>query len=175
MADCTENLNPLYNNYFQLFFGRGTKRMELMCQKVSLPGISIGEQPQPTTLGTTIPVPTLGIQFEPLTVEFIVDSELKNWKSLYSWIRNVTNIKDATSHNLDYEDWHHQATLNLYSATDKCSPTSIYFWHIIPISLTGMLFRSDSADALPQSATCKFKYSHYTISPDAPTNLKNSI
>ncbi len=149
--------------------------MELMCQKVSLPGISIGDQPQPTTLGTNIPVPTLGIQFEPLSVEFIVDSELKNWKSIYSWIRNVTNIKDDSGYNLDYQDWHHQATLTLYSATDKCGPTSINFWHIIPTSLSGMLFRSDSSDALPQSATCKFKYSYYTITPDAPTNLKNTI
>ena len=175
MADCTSNLNPLYNSYFQLFFGRGTKRMELMCQKVNLPGISIGDQPQPTILGTTIPVPAMNIQFEPLTVEFIVDSELTNWKSLYSWIRNVTNIKDDTSNNIDYKDWHHQAVLSIYSAVDNCSPVSINFWHIVPSSLTGLMFRADSADALIQTATCKFKYSYYSINPDASSNLKNSI
>jgi hypothetical protein len=74
----------MYNSYFRLVFGRGTKQMELMCQRANLPGISVPDQPQPTTLGTTIPVPTMVANFETLNVEFIVDSDLTNWMSLYS-------------------------------------------------------------------------------------------
>jgi hypothetical protein len=175
MSTCSPNLNPLYNSYFQLIFGRGTKKMELMCQKVNVPGISIGDQPQPTTLGTTIPIPTLSIQFELLTAEFIVDSDLTNWKSIYSWIRNITNIENDSDHNLLYQDWHHQASLLIFDAGDKCSPTSFRFYNIIPISLSGFMFQSDSSDAILQKATCRFKYSHYNIYPDAPSNLKNSV
>ena len=60
----------MYNSYFRLVFGRGTKQMELMCQRANLPGISVPDQPQPTTLGTTIPVPTMVANFETLNVEF---------------------------------------------------------------------------------------------------------
>ena len=66
MTVCKNNINPLYNNYFRLTFSRGTSQFELMCQRVTLPGLSIGETKQPTTLGTTIPIPTLAANFEPL-------------------------------------------------------------------------------------------------------------
>ena len=98
-SPCADNINILYNNQFKLVFGRGTKQMELMCQKANLPGIRIGEQVQPTTLGTTIPVPSLAVTHEPLNVEFLVDSNLYNWKTLYSWIRNISNIADDRTYN----------------------------------------------------------------------------
>jgi hypothetical protein len=174
MTTCSPNLNPLYNSYFRLIFGRGLKQMELLCQKVNVPGISIGEQPQPTTLGTTIPIPTHAIQFAPLTVEFIVDSNLQNWKNLYSWIRNLTNIDTDTDHNLEYQDWHHQANLLIYDGFNETTPTTFKFYHIIPVELGGFSFQSDSSDVIIQKAVCRFKYSHYIITPDAPSNLKNT-
>lgn len=176
MADCTTNLNPLYNNYFSIRFDRGTKQFELMCQKANLPGISSPDIPQPTTLGTTIPVPSLVASFEPLDVTFVVDSNLTNWKTLYSWIRNITNIKDATSNNLDYQDWHIDATMMVYSAPFKplgCNTPllSIKYKNVVPTSLSGLVFQSDVTDGSLQKATCRFNYSYYTITPDAPNIL----
>jgi hypothetical protein len=81
---CQDNTNNLYGNYFQLKILRGTSRLELMVQKANLPGITIPDQAQPTIFGTTIPVPSMTAQFEPLTVEFLVDQDLENWKSIYS-------------------------------------------------------------------------------------------
>ena len=66
---CSDNINVLYNNQFKLIFGRGTNQMELMCQRANIPGIKINEQNQPTTLGTTVPIPTMGINFESLNIE----------------------------------------------------------------------------------------------------------
>ena len=92
--NCAGNINPLYNSYFSLLFNRGTSQFELLCQRVNLPGISVPSLVQPTTLGTTIPVPSMVAAFADLSVEFIVDENMTNWKSLYSWIRNISNIKD---------------------------------------------------------------------------------
>ena len=96
MADlnCSGNINPLSNSYFSLVFNRGTSQFELLCQRVNLPGISVPSLVQPTTLGTTIPVPSMVAAFADLSVEFIVDENMTNWKSIYSWIRNISNIKD---------------------------------------------------------------------------------
>jgi hypothetical protein len=181
MATCFDNINVLYNNQFKLVFGRGTDQMELMVQRANIPGIRVSDQPQPTTLGTTIPVPSLAVAFEPLNVEFIVDSNLSNWKSLYSWIRNISNIADDDSYNLVYSDWHYQASLLIYDPLSKISTQaqtgcnnvllSVNFKHIIPVALSGINFQSDSADLLIQKATCSFKYSHYELDPDAPGDL----
>ena len=176
MSTCSSNVNTLYNNYFNIRFDRGTTQFELMCQRVNLPGISVPDFPQPTSLGTTVPIPTLSAGFEPLSIEFIVDSDLTNWKSMYSWIRNVTNIADDQNHNLIYDNWHVSANLYVYSEPYKplgCNTPNlvIKFNHVVPVSLSGLNFQSDVTDASPQKASCKFKYSYYTMTPDAPSVL----
>jgi hypothetical protein len=174
IINCSDNINILYNNQFKLVFGRGTNQFELMCQRANIPGIKANEQNQPTTLGTTIPVPSLSVNFEPLNVEFIIDSNLENWKSIYSWIRNFSNIADDTSYNAKYQDWHFKASLYVYDPTDLACNTILFavnFKHIVPISLSGINFQSDSSDLIPQKANCSFRYSHYEMTPDAPSQL----
>lgn len=181
MTSCSDNINILYNNQFKLVFGRGTNQMELMCQRANIPGIKANEQNQPTVLGTTIPVPTLGVNFDPLNVEFIVDSDLSNWKSLYSWIRNISNIENDSQYNLNYQDWHYQASLLIYDPTTKFNVAqaapcdnivfTVNFKHIVPTALSGINFQSDSADLIPQKATCSFRYSYYDITPNPPSDL----
>jgi len=171
---CISNINPLYNSYFTLVFGRGTKQFELNCQKANLPGCTVPDVNQPTTFGTTIPVPTMQFNYETLNVEFIVDSELNNWKSLYSWMRNVANIQNDNTNNLPYQQWHHQAVLSIVSPISNCVVTTVTFRYIVPSKLTGIVFQSDTSDAVIQKASCTFKFSYYEIYPDAPENLKNT-
>lgn len=171
---CIPNLNPLYNSYFTLFFGRGTKQFELNCQKANLPGCTVPDVNQPTTMGTTVPVPTMQFNYETLNVEFIVDSNLENWKSIYSWMRNLANIENDIENNLDYQDWHYQATLSIYDPTTQCPNLNVRFYYIVPTKLSGLIFQVDSADALLQKASCQFKYSYYEFCPDAPINLNES-
>ena len=176
---CQDNTNNLYSSYFQLKILRGTSRLELMVQSANLPGITIPDQAQPTIFGTTIPVPSMTAQFEPLFVEFLVDQDLENWKSIYSWMRNVTNIRDAQEYPLAYQNWHYTASLIIPNGVYKynCPPTpalTITFANIVPVKLSGLPFKADVNDAIPLKATCTFKYSYYTMSPDAPSNLNNS-
>ena len=171
---CISNINPLYNSYFTLIFGRGTKQFELNCQKANLPGCTVPDVNQPTIFGTTIPVPTMQFNYETLNVEFIVDSELNNWKSLYSWMRNVANIENDNTNNLPYPQWHHQAVLSIVSPISNCVVTTVTFRYIVPSKLTGIIFQSDTSDAVIQKASCTFKFSYYEIYPDAPENLKNT-
>ncbi len=111
--------------------------------------------------------------YETLNVEFIVDSNLNNWKAIYSWMRNLANIENDEEFNLDYQDWHHQATLTLYDPSNQCPVLNVRFYYIVPVKLSGLVFQVDSADALIQKATCQFKYSYYDLCPDAPADLKN--
>lgn len=172
---CKSNINPLYNSYFTLTFGRGTKQFELNCQKANIPGCALPDHPQPTILGTTVPIPTLQFTYDTLNVEFIIDSQLENWKSLYSWMRNMSNIADDTGYNMPYQDWHHWAVLTVYNPVNSCEYTTVNFKYIIPVRLSGINFQSDSADAILQKASCAFKFSYYEINPDPPANLKNVL
>lgn len=174
---CQDNLNLLYSNYFQLKILRGTRVLELMATKVNLPGLTIPDQAQPTIFGTTIPVPSMTVQFDPLSIEFLVDDDLTNWKSIYSWMRNITNMKDSSSNNIEnYQEWHYQASLilqsNLYKYGGCNTPVlTVEFANLIPIKLSGLIFQSDSGDAQHVKASCMFKYSYYELNPDAPEDL----
>lgn len=172
MASCSTNTNPLYNNFFKLTFARGTRQVELMCQRVTLPGISVPDLTQPTTLGTTIPYASTALGFEPLKIEFIVDSDLENWKSLYSWIRNISNLENDTSHNIEYSKWHINGILEILNPISTMGTTlTITFFNIMPVSLGGILFQTDNVDTNIVKCSAAFKYSYYTMSPDAPSNL----
>lgn len=177
MTTCYTSIDPLYNNSFQLVLNRDSDQFELMVQRVNLPGLSIGDQPQPTTLGTTIPIPSLSASFETLNVEFIVDANLTNWKKLFSWLRQLSNIENDHENNICYSKWHESsATLKLFNQdvkyptqdTADCANQTICtitFVNLIPIALSGINFQSDTTDLVIQKATCKFKYSYYTIDP----------
>lgn len=145
--------------------------LELMIQKVNLPGITVPDVPQPTTLGTTIPIPSLAIQYEPLNIEFLVDGQLENWKTIYSWMRNLANVENDTGFNLqNYQQWHGSATLQLPQPINCDTPSPnlvVNFWNVVPNRLSGLMFQSDVADAPILKAACSFRFSHYTLNPDA--------
>ena len=148
-----------------------------MLFRSNLPGLAIRDSKQPTIFGTTIPVPTLGIDFETLSLEFIVDANLTNWLGLYSWLRNISNIEDADSNNIknseSYQDWHGSATLILPSPilntstndrdVTKQNPLTVKFYNLIPEKLSGMVFQSDVNEPVILKSTCSFRYSYYTI------------
>lgn len=173
---CIANINPLYNSYFYLTFGRGTSQFELHCQKANLPGCTVPDTAQPTIFGTTVPVPTMQFNYETLNTEFIVDSDLTNWKSIYSWMRNLANIEtDGGPTNMPYQDWHTSATLVVMNPTCDGPALTVTFKYIVPTRLSGLVFQSDSADAIIQKASCQFKFAYYTLFPDAPNILINEL
>ena len=182
MSTCQTSFSNLYGNYFIFSVNRptegqsntpSTEILELMVQKVNLPGLTVPDVPQPTTLGITIPVPTLAVQYESLNVEFLVDGQLENWKSLYSWMRNLANIENDTGYNLDtYQQWHGSASLILPQPIDCDTPSpnlTVSFSNLVPTRLTGLIFQADVTDAPILKASCSFRFSHYTISPDLVT------
>lgn len=187
MTTCYDSINPLYNNPFSFTLNRKsyngdnskTSTLDLMVQQVNLPGISVPDQPQPTVLGTTIPIPTMAVSFEPLNIEFIVDSDLTNWQSIFSWMRQITNIENDYENNLEYQNWHiSTGTLKIFKqntkyptqGTTNCNEAdlilcTVNFYNLVPVALSGIKFQSDSTDLIIQKATCRFKYSYYTMDP----------
>lgn len=85
-------------------------------------------------------------------------------------MRNLANINDDNSYNLDnYQQWHGSATLILPQPIDCDTPSPnlvVSFVNLVPTRLTGLIFQADVADAPILKASCSFRFSYYTISPD---------
>ena len=59
-----------------------------------IPGLNI-DQSEQRWMGAKSPVPEGTISFEPLSINFIVDSNLNNWKVLFNWLMYINNNFDT--------------------------------------------------------------------------------
>lgn len=156
------NINPLLSNCYNMVLGRGDKKLVLFGQNVSVPGIRLATQPQPTTLGTQIPVAVNSFTFDALELAFIVDENIENWKSIYDWMRAIGNIENDTE-NTPYHEWASYSILTILQSSYLRTTIDFQFMCLVPVALSALNFRSDISDTNPVTAKVVFQYSHYNI------------
>lgn len=152
------NLNNLQNVSFSFVINR-LPGVEYFCQGVALPGINLGVAEQPTPGMVRIPHPG-DITFDELTVNFMVDEDMKNFLEIFNWIRQNSNVDDYREHNPD--TIRSDATLIINSSNIKPN-LEVTFHNLFPIALTGLDFdrTSDQSEALTTNAT--FTFTSYDI------------
>lgn len=164
------NLNPLSPNGFQFSI---TKLPELTfhCQQVNLPGITLGE-PTFSTPFSTQPVPGDALQYDPLTVQFLVDENMENYKKLYNWIVALgfpesydqyiaQNAADTTAYGelaKNYSD----ATLQILDSNNQAIQT-IQFYDLFPTTIDSMMFSATNDDVNYVVANVTFKFGLYKL------------
>jgi hypothetical protein len=70
--------------------------MRLNIFSVNVPGISL-DQAMMYWMGKHAQMHLGGITFDPLTVNFLVDSHFENWKVLFQWLTSIANNKDKAT------------------------------------------------------------------------------
>lgn len=93
LPDYDQKLNIENRNYLSpigfKFSVNKLKGVVFFCQAATVPGISMGVAPQSTSLNM-IPHPGDELRYEDLTVEFLVDENMKNWYQVHDWMREIT-------------------------------------------------------------------------------------
>ena len=157
------NINPLFSNCYNFTLGRGDEKLELFGQSISIPGVQLNTQPQPTTLGTQIPIAVNTFTYEPLSLNFIVDENIENWSSIYTWMKEIGNVYNDTE-NTPYQEWASSASLTILNSSYlQLNNKTFRFYYIVPVSLSSISFRSDISDTNPTTAKVSFQYSYYDI------------
>jgi hypothetical protein len=164
------NLNPLSPNGFQFSI---TKLPDITfhCQQVNLPGINLGE-PTFSTPFSTQPVPGDTLQYDPLTVQFLVDENMENYKRLYNWIVALGfpesydqyiahNASDTTAYGelaKNYSD----ATLQILDSNNQAIQT-LQFYDVFPTTIDSVLFSATNDDVNYVVANVTFKFGWYKL------------
>jgi len=153
-----QQINPLLPTYYRFSIARLPK-VSYFCQSVSLPTITMSEVIMPTPF-VQISRPSK-LDFDELTVGFVVDENMGNWLELYNWMRSVTNVEN-------YEEFRavntHVSTANLIILNSKKNPKlNVTFYDIYPRTLSSIDFNSAIMDPEPFVANCTFKYRSYEI------------
>jgi hypothetical protein len=163
------NLNPLSPNGFNFAI---TKLPDLtfFAQQVNLPGLTFGDPMQANPFAS-VAIPGDHITYDTLNVQYIIDSELKNYLGIYNWLialgfpqsyTQYTNFVDAASANTyselakNYSD----ATLQILTPTNGVA-ANIQFVDLFPMSLDSMIFNSTNNDVQYLIGNATFRYSYY--------------
>ena len=163
LANEPENQNFLSPVGFH--FGiRRLPHVNWFLQSVNVPGITMGEAIQPTPF-IDAAQPGEKITYDPLTISFKVDEDLKNWTELQDWLVGIGSpasfqqyrdnlVKKGT------EAITSDATLITMNSNMNAN-FEIKFLELFPTSLTELMFDSTQTDIDYLAASCTFRYLRY--------------
>jgi hypothetical protein len=101
------------------------------------------------------------MDFDELSITFIVDEEMKNWLELFNWMRSSTNVEDYSEFSYPAT---HLTTANLIILSSKKNPKiNVTFEGLYPRSLGSVDFSSTVMDPEPFQCTATFAYRNYNI------------
>ncbi len=83
-----DNTNVLVPNRYVLSFIR-LPNVQFFCQTVNLPGINLSAVPRNTPF-VDVSIPGDKLIYDPLTITFLVDEDLKAWREIHDWMRGMT-------------------------------------------------------------------------------------
>ena len=147
LANQPKNMNPLADVQFK-FDIAALPETSFFVQTASLPGISLTPMEIGLPQRTGLALNTGVIQYEELTIAFLVDEYLKNWMEVYNWM--LGNPSETSG------------VLTILSSS--MNPTmEAHFKQLFPTSLSALEFDSTTADPTYQQASVSFKYTEYTI------------
>ena len=146
-----ENLSLLSPVGFR-FLLNNRPHVQYFCQAANVPGISISTIPHATPL-KTYPIGGDEVTFEELSIRFLIDESMKNWREIYDWIITIGVAKEA-------DDLTTDATLTIL--TGSMNPQlNINFKELFPISLSSIQFDSSLGDIDYVVADVTFSYEQY--------------
>jgi hypothetical protein len=153
-----------------LFLLDKAKKVSFLCQQASIPSINLGDVLIPTA--GLVPLPREGnIRYGDLTVEFIVDEDLRNYMEIHNWMRALgtpqyyderaaweTKYQDAPSQDVRFSD----ATLQVLN-NNNLANFDVVFKDLFPTELSTLTFDVSRDDNSFMTAEATFKYTLYEI------------
>lgn len=172
-TDCLypNNLNPLSPNGFTFSITK-LPQVSFFCQRVMIPSISLASIDRPTPFVNT-PIPGEIMTFSELSVQFLIDDKMENYKAIFNWMVALGYPED----NRQYSNYINTQAGTIYSELAKNysdatvgildgqnNPTNGFkFYDIFPISLDPVQFEATAMDVNYVIGSATFKYSYFTI------------
>ena len=163
-----QNRNFLSPVGFKFTLNRAPK-VAFFGNTANIPGMTLGVAVQPSYL-KDIDIPGDKIEFNDLTLRFLVDEDLVNYKTIHNWLTSL-GFPESTEQYADMlnEDGVRDP-LNFYSDGTLIILNSNYnpkaqvkFKDLFPVSLTSLDFNATDTDINYFTAEVSFKYTVYNI------------
>ena len=155
IANQPTNMNQLNVVSFETNFLR-MPNINYFCQRVNIPGISLANTIQSTPFAN-IPIEGDVLEFEDLSLSFIVDEDLQNYLEMYNWLIALGFPERYAQYDNQTSDI--KSDVNIIIHTNKSNPNySIVFKDVFPVSLGVLNFDTNNTDLEPIIVDATFKY-----------------
>ena len=158
------NRQPTSTNYlYQTFYKfqmRRLPKVNYFMQKVSLPDFASGGPIEQPTRFVSVKHPSRNVSFDNLSIEFLVDENLENWRELYDWMRTIYLVDDYRKFESETSTHFTEGSILLLNSAMNVNK-EIRFHNLLPISLSGIDFDSTDTDLSPRIATATFAFDFY--------------
>ena len=148
-----------------VFLLQRAKKTSFLCQKATIPNMSLGEVPIPTA--GMVPIPIEGnMVYGDLEVEFIVDEDLRNYMEIHNWMRALGTPQNYGERNAWERKYqfhssddprYSDATLQVLN-NNNLANFDVLFKSLFPTNLSGIPFDVTGNDNQFLTATATFKY-----------------
>ena len=170
------NLNYLSPVNFDLVISKLPKT-RYFCTGVNIPSVNFSEAIMSTKLAIESALPGDKITFDPLTVKFVVDEDMKNYQEIFDWIMRlgpgidskdfaslVGQVKTGNTVTTlgDDLDMYSDATLMVNTSSNNAN-IEFNFIDCFPTSLGAIDFTTDASDVSYAVCDLTMRYTYYTI------------
>ena len=172
IASQITNRNFLAPSGFKFTISKAPK-VTFFGNMVNVPGLTLGVAQQPSYL-KNIPRPGEIIEFDDLTLRFLVDENLENYLEIQNWIRGL-GFPESLGEIYDFQEQDNVGNLNnkelnldsdgtLTILNNINNPVfHVNFEGLFPYSLTTLNFDATQTDIEYFTAEVNFKYTIYNI------------
>ena len=162
IANQPTNISQLNIISFETNFLR-MPNVNYFCQIVNIPGISLANTIQSTPFAN-IPIEGDVLEFEDMSISFIVDENLQNYLEMYNWLHSLGFPERYSQYDNETSDI--KSDVNIIIHTNKSNPNySIVFKDVFPVALGVINFDTNNTDLEPIIVDATFKYTGtFTVS-----------
>lgn len=134
------------------------------CQSINLPGVTSNEVEVATPFSNTYRHPTK-MAFEPFTISFLIDEDIRTWEETYKWIVSLTRPESYGQYikNLSKDATAYQDGLLTINTNSNLPNLRINFRNVFPTSLTGIQFGTMNSAENTLTADVTFRYDLFEI------------
>ena len=168
-ASQINNRNFLSGIGFKFNLGKFPK-VDFFCNTARIPEITLDTTTQPSYL-KNIDVPGEKISYGDLTIQFLVDENMENYKIVHDWITGLgfpetaQQFIDKTTDRDGVRDMKEQfadGTLRILNSNFN-EVAKVKFLDMFPVSLSSLDFDATSTDVNYFTAQASFKYTVYQL------------
>tara|TARA_R100001460_G_scaffold5165_12_gene14430 strand:+ start:16195 stop:16749 length:555 start_codon:yes stop_codon:yes gene_type:complete len=155
-----------------VFLLEKARKVSFLCQKANIPEIRLGEVNIPTR--GFVPIPIEGnMNYSELTLDFVVDEDLRNYMEIHNWVRAL-GTPDNANERTEWMRNNSEIGINENSAktsdgtlqvlnNNNGANFDVVFRDMFPVSLSTLDFNVTNTDTDYLTASVTFKYLIYEI------------